>query len=78
LVPGIYWLKFWIGTHNTQTADSIKEAVAFEIVDNPTPQRSYPYTPDHGSVVPLSRVEVSRLDSSHSENAALPSVVNSA
>ena len=78
LVPGIYWLKFWIGTHNTQTVDNIKEAVAFEIVDNPTPQRSYPYTPDHGSVVPLSRVEVSRLDSSDSEDTALPSVVNSA
>jgi lipopolysaccharide transport system ATP-binding protein len=76
LVPGIYWLNFWVGPHNTHTHDDIKQAVAIEIVDNPTPQRIYPYTPNHGSVVPISRVEVVRLDRNDSEDAALPSVVN--
>ena len=62
LVPGIYWLRFWIGTHNTQTVDHISRAVAIEIVENPTPERSFPYTPDHGSIVPPSRAVVTRLE----------------
>ena len=45
LVPDIYWLKFWIGTHNTRTIDNIRQAVAIEITENPSVQRSFPYPP---------------------------------
>ena len=45
LVPGIYWLKFWIGTHNTRTVDNIRQAVAFEIVDNPSASAKLSLTP---------------------------------
>ena len=74
LVPGIYWLRFWIGTHNTQTVDDIRQAVAIEIVDNPTSERSFPYTPDHGSVVPPSRVLVTRLEAPQAPISAVPNV----
>ncbi|MBV9295623.1 MAG: hypothetical protein JO145_08620 [Acidobacteriaceae bacterium] len=75
LVPGVYWLKFWIGTHNTETVDNISQAVAIEIVDYPALNRSYPYTPDHGSVVAPSCAEVRRLDLRDLRDAIVPSVV---
>ena len=63
LVPGRYWLDFWLGTHNTQTVDYVRRAVAFEVVDNPNPRRSFPYTLDHGFIAPPSRVSVVELKS---------------
>jgi hypothetical protein len=34
----------------------VTEVVAFEIVDTPTPGRTFPHTKDHGFIVPASRV----------------------
>jgi lipopolysaccharide transport system ATP-binding protein len=58
LVPGIYSLDFWIGPHNTENFDFVREAIKFEIVDSPTPGRTFPHTRDHGSIVPNSRARV--------------------
>jgi lipopolysaccharide transport system ATP-binding protein len=58
LVPGSYSLDFWIGPHNTESYDYIKKAITFQIVDNPAPGRTFPYTPDHGFMVPPSSASV--------------------
>jgi lipopolysaccharide transport system ATP-binding protein len=54
LVPGTYWLTFWMGPHNNETYDMIRSAVSFDVLDSPTPGRIYPHTPDHGRIVPPS------------------------
>jgi lipopolysaccharide transport system ATP-binding protein len=51
LVPGFYYLDFWIGTHNTETCDYIREALSIEIVDSPNSKRKFPFTQDHGFIV---------------------------
>jgi lipopolysaccharide transport system ATP-binding protein len=56
LVPGQYFATIWAGSHNTETLDEVKEVVAFEIYESPTPGRSYPHTKEHGAIVPLSSV----------------------
>jgi hypothetical protein len=56
LVPGTYYLDFWIGPHNTETFDYIREQISFEIVDSPSVGRSHPYSRDHGFMVPASTV----------------------
>jgi lipopolysaccharide transport system ATP-binding protein len=76
LVPGIYWLKFWIGTHNMRTVDNIRQAVAIEITENPSVQRSFPYTPDHGSIVPTSHAVVTPVESAKSANPPATAVPN--
>jgi lipopolysaccharide transport system ATP-binding protein len=56
LIPGDYLATVWAGSHNTETLDEVAEAIAFEIVDSPTPGRTFPHTKDHGFIVPPSRV----------------------
>lgn len=56
MVPGQYWVTAWVGPHNTQTFDLARSAVSFEIHDSPTTGRTFPHTPDHGYVVPTSRI----------------------
>ena len=58
LVPGFYSLDFWIGPHNTETADFVRQAIRFEIIGSPTNGRTFPHSPDHGSIVPISRANV--------------------
>ena len=59
LVPGSYRLDFWIGSHNNQTFDHIRDSIAIEVVDSPSPGRSFPYYPqDHGNIVPKSTATV--------------------
>ena len=58
MIPGIYNLEFWIGPHNSETSDYIHNAIAIEIVDTPSPGRSYPHTNDHGFIVPRSTSSV--------------------
>jgi lipopolysaccharide transport system ATP-binding protein len=57
LIPGHYFLDFWIGSHFSSTVDYVKNVVTFEIVDGPSPDRSFPYSPGHGFLVPASRCE---------------------
>jgi len=60
LIPGEYLATVWVGSHNTQTLDEVREGVVFEITDSPTEGRTFPHTRDHGYVVPRSRVEKKR------------------
>jgi lipopolysaccharide transport system ATP-binding protein len=58
LVPGNYTADFWIGAHNTHTYDYIRQAIAIQITDSPSPGRTFPFSPDHGSIVPKSSAVV--------------------
>jgi lipopolysaccharide transport system ATP-binding protein len=60
LVPGIYSLDFWLGPHNTETSDWIQSPIRIEITESPSRGRTFPHTPDHGFVVPISRANVGR------------------
>jgi hypothetical protein len=62
LVPGVYSFSFWIGPHNTETSDSVREAVKIEVLDSPSPGRTVPHSPDHGFIVPASRASVRRVE----------------
>jgi lipopolysaccharide transport system ATP-binding protein len=58
LIPGTYWLTFWLGPHNTETYDLVRGAVSFDIVESPTPGRTFPHTTNHGYIVPRSEYEL--------------------
>jgi lipopolysaccharide transport system ATP-binding protein len=57
LIPGIYILDFWIGSHFSQTIDYVRNAVRFEITESPTPGRTAAHPTDHGFIVPASTCE---------------------
>jgi lipopolysaccharide transport system ATP-binding protein len=54
LIPGVYLASVWVGSHNSETLDWVKEAVSFEITESPIPNRTFPYTRNHGFMVPIS------------------------
>jgi lipopolysaccharide transport system ATP-binding protein len=58
LIPGQYLITVWVGSHNTETLDEVKEVVMFEIYESPTKGRSFPHTKDHGYIVPLSTLTI--------------------
>jgi lipopolysaccharide transport system ATP-binding protein len=60
LVPGTYGVDAWVGSHYSRTLDVVRGALAFTIPDSPTVGRSFPHSPDHGSVVPHSSVTLER------------------
>lgn len=65
LVPGIYRITAWAGTHYTHTLDQADEVASFEITKSPTPGRSFPHTPDHGFIVPVSALTSAGTDGQH-------------
>jgi len=65
LIPGFYYLDFWIGRYNVDTFDWIQQAVTFEIIDSPDPTRSFPYSLDHGPIAPVATVDVSKVSFEH-------------
>jgi lipopolysaccharide transport system ATP-binding protein len=56
LIPGQYLVNLWIGSHNTETLDEVKEIVMFEVSESPTRGRTFPHTIEHGYIVPISKV----------------------
>lgn len=56
LVPGMYSVTLWAGSHNTTTFDTIREAVTFEILHSPTAGRTFPHHREHGFIVPRAQV----------------------
>jgi lipopolysaccharide transport system ATP-binding protein len=56
LIPGMYFVDFWIGHHYTRTADHILNALSFEVTQSPTPERTYPHSADHGWIAPFSKI----------------------
>lgn len=57
LIPGQYLVTVWVGSHNTETLDELKEVIMFEVFESPTLGRSYPHTVEHGYIVPTSTVK---------------------
>ncbi len=58
LIPGQYLASIWVGSHNTETLDWVREAIMFEVYESPTLGRTFPHTPDHGHIVPKSNYQV--------------------
>jgi lipopolysaccharide transport system ATP-binding protein len=58
LIPGRYMASIWLGSHNTEMLDWVREIVGFEIEHSPSRGRTYPHHPNHGYVVPSSRVKL--------------------
>ncbi len=61
LVPGLYTLDFWLGRHNTEPFDFIRQAITVEVTESPSPARTFPYSLAHGSIVPISTASVSKI-----------------
>jgi len=58
LVPDKYYILAWVGAHNLHTLDMVRDAVSFDIVQSPTPGRTFPHTFDHGMIVPASSIKM--------------------
>lgn len=56
LVPDKYFLTCWVGAHNLDSYDLIRDAVSFEVLNSPTSGRIFPHTTDHGMIVPPSEI----------------------
>lgn len=56
LVPGMYSVTLWMGSHNTATFDELAHVISFEIVDSPTTGRTFSHSRDHGFLVPESTI----------------------
>ncbi len=56
LIPGLYYLSVWIGTHYTQTLDWRVKIVSFDIVESPITGRVYPFHRDKGYFTPVARI----------------------
>jgi lipopolysaccharide transport system ATP-binding protein len=69
LIPGQYWVTPWVGSHNTETFDTIHQCAAFEVSHSPTPGRSFPHTVNHGYIVPSSRLALARTGDLSSPNS---------
>ncbi|QOV90641.1 ABC transporter ATP-binding protein [Humisphaera borealis] len=54
LVPSVYAVAIWLGSHNTETFDQTPPCVSFTIDRSPTPSRTFPHSPAAGSIVPES------------------------
>ena len=63
LIPGYYYSDFWIGHHNAETFDWIRQAITVEIVDTPNPTGTYHL--DNGSIAPILTVDVSKISTEH-------------
>jgi lipopolysaccharide transport system ATP-binding protein len=59
LIPGFYNVDFWIGLHDTETFDFIRDAVTFEVIEGPDPTRTYRL--EHGSIAPTSSAKVTKI-----------------
>jgi lipopolysaccharide transport system ATP-binding protein len=62
LIPGVYMVHVWIGPHNTETVEWIKEATNFEILYSPSPGRTYPHAISNGHVFPQSECQFLAAD----------------
>ncbi len=61
LVPDHYSISIWIGPHNTVTYDFKPDILSFDILQSPTLGRTFPHTPDHGYLVPNSKISKTQI-----------------
>ncbi len=62
LIPGQYLITIWVGSHNTETFDEVKEVIIFEVHESPTLGRSFPHNKDHGYIVPISTLHTENVN----------------
>jgi len=55
-IPADYYIDAWLGPHHNETYDWPKECVEFSIVESPQKGRTYPHHPNHGYIVPNSKI----------------------
>jgi lipopolysaccharide transport system ATP-binding protein len=58
LVPGDYFLDFWLGQQHTETLDFITDILRLSIHESPNVGRTHPHLPEHGHLTPVSRVSI--------------------
>jgi lipopolysaccharide transport system ATP-binding protein len=58
LVPGSYRVQAWIGPHYTETYDEVTAGPSFVIESSPTLTRTFPHSPEHGCIVPVSNISI--------------------
>jgi len=56
LIPDVYKISAWIGSHNTETISWDKEVAGFEILESPTRGRNFPHAHSNGFIVPHSKI----------------------
>lgn len=56
LIPDLYYLSFWIGSHFTETLTIEKDVICFELSEPPDQSRTFPYSSDHGIIIAHSNV----------------------
>jgi lipopolysaccharide transport system ATP-binding protein len=56
MIPGRYTVSVWVGGHFSDTLDHVERQVEFEVGRSPTPGRAFPYSGDHGYIVPRSSI----------------------
>ncbi|MEJ5265589.1 MAG: polysaccharide ABC transporter ATP-binding protein [Bacteroidales bacterium] len=56
LIPGDYFISAWMGPHNTETYDFVKNVLTFSIEKGPLKNRTFPYTRDHGNLITFSNI----------------------
>lgn len=56
LIPDVYKVSAWMGSHNTETICWNKEVVTFEINESPTQGRNFPHSHHNGFMVPQSSI----------------------
>ncbi len=56
LIPSQYLASVWVGSHNTETLDEVKEAIMFEVYTSPTLGRAFLHTTEHGYIVPRATI----------------------
>ena len=61
LIPGPYLISVWVGSHNTETLDYVKEVVGFEVEHSPTLGRTFPHYSTQGYIVPVSRIATAEV-----------------
>jgi lipopolysaccharide transport system ATP-binding protein len=56
LIPNQYLVSVWVGSHNTETLDVVKDAIMFDINESPIPERIFPYSAEQGYIVPTAKI----------------------
>lgn len=56
LIPDIYRVSAWLGSHNTETLTWQKEIVSFDVTDSPQTGRTFPHSHANGFMVPYSEL----------------------
>ena len=56
LIPDVYKVSVWLGSHNTETVCWKKEIVGFEILDSPSKGRNFPHSHNNGFMVSTSKI----------------------